>query len=87
MIVYINYTNNANNYAIFKNRLERTFLIPNTSTSPHTTLAADAHLAEGQSLDEEQTLNSAKSLIYRAEFLAEVNLNKNESIKTMSPSA
>jgi hypothetical protein len=30
------------------------------------TLAADAHLAEGQFLLEEQTLNKAKSLIYRA---------------------
>jgi hypothetical protein len=31
-----------------------------------TTLAADAHLAEGQFLLEEETLNNAKSLIYRA---------------------
>jgi hypothetical protein len=31
-----------------------------------TTFAADAHLAEGQFLLEEQTLNIAKSLIYRA---------------------
>jgi hypothetical protein len=30
------------------------------------TLAADAHLAEGQFLHEEQTFNNAKSLIYRA---------------------
>jgi hypothetical protein len=29
-----------------------------------TTLAADAHLAEGQFLNGEQTLNRAKSLIY-----------------------
>jgi hypothetical protein len=36
------------------------------STSLQTTLAADAHLAEGQFLLEEQTLNNAKSLIYRA---------------------
>jgi hypothetical protein len=42
------------------------FLVPNTSASLQTTLAADAHLAEGQFLDEEQTLNNAKSLIYRA---------------------
>jgi hypothetical protein len=41
------------------------FLAPNTSTSLQTTLAADAHLAEEQFLDEEQTLNNAKSLIYR----------------------
>jgi hypothetical protein len=41
-------------------------MAPNKSTSLQTTLAADAHLAEGQSLDEEQTLNNAKSLIYRA---------------------
>jgi hypothetical protein len=42
------------------------FLAPNTSTSLQTTLAADAHLAEGQFLHEEQTLNKAKSLMYRA---------------------
>jgi hypothetical protein len=36
------------------------------STSQQTTLAADAHLAEGQFLHEEQTLNKEKSLIYRA---------------------
>jgi hypothetical protein len=41
------------------------FLDPNTSTSLQTILAADAHLAEGQVLLEEQTLNNAKSLIYR----------------------
>jgi hypothetical protein len=35
--------------------------------SLQTTLAADAHLAEGQFLLEEQTLNNAQSLIYRAE--------------------
>jgi hypothetical protein len=66
MIVYINYTNNTNNYTIFKNRLGRTLLAPNTSTSLQTTLAAAAHPAEGQFLDEEQTLINAKSLIYRA---------------------
>jgi hypothetical protein len=33
--------------------------------SLQTTLAADAHIAEGQFLDE-QTLNNAESLIYRA---------------------
>jgi hypothetical protein len=42
------------------------FRTPNTSTSLHTMLAADAHLAEGQFLPEEQTLNKEKSLIYRA---------------------
>jgi hypothetical protein len=42
------------------------FLVPNTSTSLQTTLAADAHLAEGQFVHEEQTLNNAKSLIYQA---------------------
>jgi hypothetical protein len=42
------------------------FLAPNRSTSLQTTLAADAHLAEGKVLHEEQTLNNAKSLIYRA---------------------
>jgi hypothetical protein len=48
------------------NILRRTFLAPNTSTSLQTTLAADAQLPEGQFLHEEQTLNKAKSLIYRA---------------------
>jgi hypothetical protein len=48
MIVYINYTSNTNNYTIFKKRLGRTFLVPNTSTSLQTTLAAAARLAEGQ---------------------------------------
>jgi hypothetical protein len=66
MIVYINYTNNTNNYTIFRKRLERTFLVPNTSTSLQTTLAAAAHLVEGQFLDEEQTLRNTKPLIYRA---------------------
>jgi hypothetical protein len=33
------------------------FRNPNTSTSLQTILAADAHLAEGQFLPEEQTLN------------------------------
>jgi hypothetical protein len=33
--------------AYYKKRLRRTFLAPNTSTSLQTTLAADAHLAEG----------------------------------------
>jgi hypothetical protein len=42
------------------------FLIPNTSTSLQTTLAADAHLVEGQFLLEKQTLNNARCLVYRA---------------------
>jgi hypothetical protein len=48
VMVYIIYTNNTNNYTIFKNRLGRTFLVPNTSISLQTTLAAAAHLEEGQ---------------------------------------
>jgi hypothetical protein len=39
---------------------------PNTSTFLQTTLAADALIAEGQFLLEEQTLDKANSLIYRA---------------------
>jgi hypothetical protein len=35
------------------------FLDPNMSASLQTTLAADAHLAEGEFLLEEQTLNNA----------------------------
>jgi hypothetical protein len=34
----------------YKRRLRRRFLAPNTSTSLQTTLASDAHLAEGQFL-------------------------------------
>jgi hypothetical protein len=36
------------------------FLNPNTSSSLQIALAADAHLAEGQFLQKEQTLNNAK---------------------------
>jgi hypothetical protein len=36
--------------------------VPNTSTSLQTTLAAEAHLAEGQFLLEEQTLNIENNL-------------------------
>jgi hypothetical protein len=50
----------------YNRRLMRTFPAPNTSASLQTTFAADAHLAEGQLLLEELTLNNAKSLIYRA---------------------
>jgi hypothetical protein len=59
------------------------------STSLQTTLAADAHLAEGQFLHEEQTLNNAKSLIYRTGTRrptiseTEVNLRRKESIEPM----
>jgi hypothetical protein len=41
--------------AYYEKRLRSTFQAPNTSTSLQTTLAADAHLAEGQFLHEEQT--------------------------------
>jgi hypothetical protein len=47
----------------YKKRLRRTFLAPNTSTSLQTTSAADAHLAEGQFLNGEQTLNNAIIII------------------------
>jgi hypothetical protein len=52
--------------AYYNKLLMRTFPALNTSTSLQTTLAADSHLAKGQFLLEEQTLNNAKSLIYRA---------------------
>jgi hypothetical protein len=42
-------------------------LAPNTPVFLQTTVAAEAHLAEGQYLLEEQTLNKAKSLMYGAE--------------------
>jgi hypothetical protein len=68
--------------------LRRTFLAPNTSPSLQTTVAADAHLTEGQFLHEEQTLNTAKSLTNRfqngrAEFETRVNLSKKECIEAM----
>jgi hypothetical protein len=44
----------------------KTVLPPNMLTSLQTTLAAEAHLAEGQLGLGEQTLNKAKSLMYRA---------------------
>jgi hypothetical protein len=60
------------------------------STSPQTTLAADAYLAEGQLLYE-HTLNEAKSDILsrnsetrRTEFRTKVNLNKKECIEDAS---
>jgi hypothetical protein len=52
--------------AYYNRWLMRKFPAPNTSASLQTTFAADAHLAEGQFLLAEQTLNIAKSLIYRA---------------------
>lgn len=60
-------------------------------------LAADAGLAGGQLLHEEQTLNKGESLIYRggtqtkklqnrrAKFETKVNLSEKESIEAMSP--
>jgi hypothetical protein len=48
-----------------KKRLGKTFLAPNTSTSLQTTLAVDAHTAEGQFLHEEQTLINVKSLVLK----------------------
>jgi hypothetical protein len=44
-----------------------------------TTLAADAHPVEGQFLNGEQTLNKAKSLIYRAGNNNNNNNNNNNS--------
>jgi hypothetical protein len=71
--------------------------VPNMSTSLQTTLAAEAHLAEGQFLLEEQTLNIKVSDISnrnpktnsfqnrRAKFRPTVNLRKEECIKVTSP--
>jgi hypothetical protein len=50
-------------------------------TSMQTTLAAEAHLAEGQVLLEEETLNKAKSLINRAGTLAKTNNFQNKRIE------
>jgi hypothetical protein len=44
--------------------MERVF-VPNTSTSLQATLAADAHLAEGEFPLEEKSLNAETSVIYR----------------------
>jgi hypothetical protein len=65
----------------YNKRLRRTFLAPKTSTSLQT-LAADAHLAKGQFLHEEQTNNFQNG---RAEFQAKVNLSEKESIEAMPP--
>jgi hypothetical protein len=71
------------------------FLDPNTSTSLQATLTADAYLAEGQYLLEEQTSNNAESMVYRAkprrptisktEGYTKVHLNKKDSIEEMPP--
>jgi hypothetical protein len=50
------------NYKIY---FSNSVFVPNMSMSLQTTLAAEAHLAEGQFLLKEQTLNKEKSLIYR----------------------
>jgi hypothetical protein len=42
------------------------FLVSNTPTSLQTTLAAEAHLAEGQVLGEKQLLNTEESPMCRA---------------------
>jgi hypothetical protein len=41
---------------------KKTVLAPNAATSMQTQLAAEVHLAEGQSLLEEQTLNIEREL-------------------------
>jgi hypothetical protein len=40
--------------------------VPNTPMSLQKTLAAEVHLADGQFLLEEQTLNTEKSVTYKA---------------------
>jgi hypothetical protein len=47
--------------------LRETVLVPNTSPSLQTRLAAEAHLAEGQFLLEEQKLNIDECLVCQAE--------------------
>jgi hypothetical protein len=74
------------------------FLAPNTWTSLQTTLAADAHLAEGHffrwgadikqcNVSDIPSRNSETNNFQngRAEFQTKVNLSKKESIKAMSP--
>jgi hypothetical protein len=63
------------------------FLAPNMSTSLQTALAAETHLAEGQFLNEEQTLNklsrNSKTKNFqnrKTECGTKVNLNKKECI-------
>jgi hypothetical protein len=72
-------------------------LVPNISTSLQTTLADEAHIAEGQILLAEPTLDVEKSLIYRAgnlkqsfqkrrvAFRTKVNLKKEQCIKGIPP--
>jgi hypothetical protein len=64
-------------------------LVPNTSTSLQAKLATEAHLAEGQFLPDEQTLNIERKFDIKsrnsktnsfqkrgAEFRTKINLNK-----------
>jgi hypothetical protein len=46
--------------------IKNTVLVPNTSTPLGKTSGTEVHLAEGQCLLEEQTLNVELSAIYRA---------------------
>jgi hypothetical protein len=46
-----------------------------------TTFVAEAHLAEGQVLLEEQTLNNQKSLIYRAELEDQVSEREGQNLE------
>jgi hypothetical protein len=70
--IFIQYITNikVENYQIYFND---SGFVPNMSTSLQTTLAAEAHLAEGQFLLEEQTLNIEKSLIYRTGIIIQFN--------------
>jgi hypothetical protein len=78
--------------------IEEKVFAPNRSTSLQTTLAAEAHLEDGQLLLEERTLNKEKSAIYRTEprrptvskkkkkrqYRAKVNVNKKQFPKAIS---
>jgi hypothetical protein len=69
------------------------FLAPNTSTSLQTTLAADAHLAEGGADIEQCKISDIPSRNSEtnnfqnrmADFETKVNLSKKESIEAMPP--
>jgi hypothetical protein len=79
----------------YRTRLGKIVWVLNMSSSQKATFAAEARLAEGQFLTEEQALNKATSLIYgamtnsfqnrRTEFRTKVNLNKEQNVNVIPP--
>jgi hypothetical protein len=57
-------------------------LVPNTLTSPQTTLASISHLADGQFLLEVEKLCMEKSLIYQSGTQTADSKREEESLKS-----